>query len=66
MKYFVLVYNVSEYSGWACKEFEHERSALAFINEHAGEEGWDYTVIRGQEIELEPIEVVKSYRFKLK
>lgn len=44
--------------------FEEESDFLDFINSHASEDEFRFHAVRGAEIEVEAVNVVKEYRIK--
>ncbi len=61
MKFYV-TYSTAKYEGPTDAVFETEEEVVAFLNQHAPNPDFNFTVIRGELINFVPAETVKSYR----
>lgn len=63
MKLFI-IYRLDGYDGLSVKEFDNDASAIEFLNENAQNREAEFRVIRGRELRLKPIEIIKSYQLE--
>jgi hypothetical protein len=63
MKYFVS-YRTDQYDPYCTEEFERESEVIDFLNKHAGNPDFSFSVIQGRRVEFEPVKVATQYRVK--
>jgi hypothetical protein len=63
MRYF-LRYSTGPYDGWEFEEFSDIAQIESLLSRYAANRRLQFEVVRGEKIELEPVDVVKAYRVK--
>lgn len=63
MRWFVF-YKTYEYDSHTLEQFDDENLVIALLNKHAGNQDFEFTVVRGDEIKFEPVSVATQYRRK--
>ena len=61
---FYVKFETSMYAGMQLEKFETEEEVVEFLNSHASNPDFEFTVIQGYEVEFEPVEICKRFRKK--
>lgn len=63
MKYFVN-YSIYQYEGVASEIFYTEEEVIKFLNKHAENPNFYFSVVYGKVVEFEAVEMIKIYKIK--